>query len=132
VQGLYAPAVTIFIRLFITYPRRSGLPRAEVSIPELIRIHASSSGQFEIRPDWRLVESPRKTLHIEGMKKSTNAPVMTARELKDGSGWYVLFEWPNGRTRQMDGFQSEMEAETWIQEESEVWLAKSHPENRDA
>jgi hypothetical protein len=45
------------------------------------------------------VESPRETLHIEGMKKSTNAPVMTARELKDGSGWYVLFEWPNGRTR---------------------------------
>jgi hypothetical protein len=78
------------------------------------------------------VESPRETLHIEGMKKSTNAPVMTARELKDGSGWYVLFEWPNGRTRQMDGFQSEMEAETWIQEESKVWLEKSHPESRDA
>jgi hypothetical protein len=77
------------------------------------------------------VESPRETLHIEDMEKSTNVPVMTARELKDGAGWCVLFEWPNGRTRQMDGFRTELDAQTWIQEESEVWLKKSHPEKRD-
>jgi hypothetical protein len=77
------------------------------------------------------MERPRRTCHINGMKKSTNTPIMKARELKDGSGWYVLFEWPNGRTRQMDGFRSELEAETWIQEESEVWLKRSHPESHD-
>ena len=78
------------------------------------------------------MESQRETLHIEDMEKSTNVPVMKARELKDGSGWYVLFEWPNGRTRQMDGFRTELEAETWIQEESEVWLKKNPHGSRDA
>ena len=57
--------------------------------------------------------------------------MMTPRELKDRSSWYVLLEWPNGRSRQIDGFRSEAEAETWIKEESEIWLKKSDPEHRD-
>jgi hypothetical protein len=65
------------------------------------------------------------------MKKVINFPIMTARSLEGGSAWYVLLEWPNGRVRQVDGFQSELEAESWIKEESEIWLRKHASEHPD-
>jgi len=41
------------------------------------------------------------------IKAST--PTMTPRALKDGSAWYIELTWPDGRTEQIDGFQSEAE-----------------------
>ena len=57
------------------------------------------------------------------------APQFTPKPLKDGSGWYVLASWPNGREEQIDGFVTEAEAQTWIRDESAAWLAApEHPD----
>jgi hypothetical protein len=47
---------------------------------------------------------------------------MTPLPLKDGSGWYILLAWPDGREEQMDDFASEEEAQAWIDDESAAWL----------
>jgi hypothetical protein len=38
------------------------------------------------------------------------------------SGWYVLLTWQSGRREEIIGFSSKLDAETWIAEDSSVWL----------
>jgi len=54
------------------------------------------------------------------IKAST--PTMTPRALKDGSAWYIELTWPDGRTEQIDGFQSEAEISDWISRKFAAWL----------
>jgi hypothetical protein len=49
-------------------------------------------------------------------------PDMQPRELKDGSGWYVLVQWGNRPSQQVGGFQLEEEALQWIKLDSADWI----------
>jgi hypothetical protein len=51
-------------------------------------------------------------------------PTLKARELKDGSSWYIVLTWPNGQTENIDGFGSESELNEWITTKYRGWLAK--------
>lgn len=57
------------------------------------------------------------------MTNEALAPVFTARGYKTSLGWYVLVEWPDGRTFSVDGFEGELEALQWIEHDSADWLA---------
>jgi hypothetical protein len=59
------------------------------------------------------------------MIKPEKKPEMRPRELKDGSGWYVLVIWGNMPSEQVGGFPSEEEAQQWIDHYSASWL-KEH------
>jgi len=56
------------------------------------------------------------------MMKPEKKPEMRPRELKDGSGWYVLVSWGSMPSEQVGGFPSEEEAQTWIDQYSANWL----------
>jgi hypothetical protein len=56
------------------------------------------------------------------MDKTQKKPEMRPRELKDGSGWYVLVQWADRPSQQVGEFQSEEEAQQWIIENSADWL----------
>jgi hypothetical protein len=56
------------------------------------------------------------------MNKPDKIPEMRPRELKDGSGWYVLVKWTNRPSEQIGGFRSEEEAQAWITESSAGWF----------
>ena len=49
-------------------------------------------------------------------------PTMMPRALKDGSAWYIELTWPDGRTEQIDGFQSEAEISDWVSRKFAAWL----------
>jgi len=51
-------------------------------------------------------------------------PEMRPRQLKDGSGWYVLVLWGVLPSEQVGGFASEEEARKWIDQDSARWLSK--------
>lgn len=44
--------------------------------------------------------------------------------MTQGTDWYVLVTWPNGRQKQIDRFESEAAALAWIANESKAWLAR--------
>ena len=52
------------------------------------------------------------------------SPTLQARELKDGSAWYIVLTWPNGLTESIDGFSSETEINEWMTTKYRGWLAK--------
>lgn len=56
------------------------------------------------------------------MTTTRNKPDMQARELKDGSGWYVLVQWGDRPSEQVGGFPSEDEARQWIESSAPSWL----------
>jgi hypothetical protein len=56
------------------------------------------------------------------MMKPPKMPDMRSRELRDGSGWYVLVEWGNRPSEQVGGFPSEAEAQQWIDQDSARWF----------
>jgi hypothetical protein len=47
---------------------------------------------------------------------------MSPRELRDGTGWFVLVNWGNWPAEQVGGFPSEEEAQKWIEVESSNWF----------
>ncbi len=53
-------------------------------------------------------------------------PTFTARAYKDGSGYLVEAEWPDGVIQLVDDFGSESEAMEWITDKSDDWVRK-HP-----
>jgi len=52
-----------------------------------------------------------------------SSPALQARELKDGSAWYIVLTWPNGQT-DIDGFSSESGFNEWITTKYRGWLTK--------
>jgi hypothetical protein len=56
------------------------------------------------------------------MIKPHQAPSFRPRELKAGTGWYVLVTWPNGEAEHVSGFSSALEAKDWIKTQSKSWL----------
>ncbi len=56
------------------------------------------------------------------MNMPEKKPEMHPRELKDGSGWYVLVQWGIRPSEQVGGFPSEGEAQQWIDKESTGWF----------
>jgi hypothetical protein len=56
------------------------------------------------------------------MIKPHQEPSFRPRELKAGSGWYVLVTWPNGDAEHVNGFTSDLEAKGWISTQSRSWL----------
>jgi hypothetical protein len=54
--------------------------------------------------------------------KPAMKPEMRPRELRDGSGWYVLVHWGDWPSEQVGGFPSEDEAQKWIDQGSSGWL----------
>ena len=54
---------------------------------------------------------------------ASHNPTFTALPSKEGSEWYVLVSWHDGRVPQhVSGFQSEDDARAWIAKESPEWL----------
>ena len=70
-------------------------------------LHCAAIGAW-----WRMIKA----------SKSTISPTMAPRALKDGSAWYIELTWSDGRTEQIDGFQSEAEIGDWIARKSAAWL----------
>jgi hypothetical protein len=56
------------------------------------------------------------------MREPAKKPEMSPRELRDGSGWYVLVHWGNRPSEQVGGFPSQDEAQKWIDQSSAGWL----------
>jgi len=56
------------------------------------------------------------------MMKPTKKPEMSPRELRNGTGWFVLVNWGNWPSEQVGGFPSEEEAQEWIDQESTKWF----------
>ncbi len=54
----------------------------------------------------------------------TSDPTFQAVAMTQGTDWYVLVTWPNGRQKQIDRFESEAAALAWIANESKAWLAR--------
>jgi hypothetical protein len=55
------------------------------------------------------------------MKQPIMKPHMEPRELKDGTGWFVLVIWGDRPSQQMGGFESEAEAQQWIDQDADGW-----------
>jgi hypothetical protein len=51
-------------------------------------------------------------------------PTFKPRPYKDGSGYLVEAEWPDGVIQLVDDFGSESEALEWIAEKSDDWARK--------
>lgn len=79
-----------------------------------------------------LLESDGRSCHIGKMNKRKQKPEMQPRELKDGSGWYVLVKWGDLPSEQVGGFQSENEARQWIIENSSEWFRAQMESSRFA
>jgi hypothetical protein len=58
-------------------------------------------------------------------------PLLTPRMLKDRPGWYVLLVWPNGREQHITNFDTEAEAQAWIDNNSAAWLSKANSRTHD-
>lgn len=56
------------------------------------------------------------------MPAASATPQMQPRELRDGSGWYVLVTWGDWPSEQVGGFLTEEETEAWIKHSAEGWL----------
>ena len=56
------------------------------------------------------------------MKPPNKQPKIEARELRDGSGWYVLVTWGDRPAEQVGGFPSEAEAQRWIAHSAKSWI----------
>lgn len=61
---------------------------------------------------------------VPAMMTPPKKPEMRPRELKDGSGWYVLVLWGVLPSEQVGGFPSEDEAQQWIDRDADHWLRK--------
>ena len=95
--------------IFVTRDRRRAEARHRPDESMLTDIRANwLDGQ-----DWERGEMTNEDLN----------PVFTARGYKGTLGWYVLVEWPEGRTLSVDGFAGELEALEWIEHDSAAWLA---------
>lgn len=51
-------------------------------------------------------------------------PTFKRKEFKDGRGWYVEAEWPDGLLQHVDDFGSDTEAKEWVTHKSAEWLKK--------
>lgn len=60
---------------------------------------------------------------VDPRHRVTFSPV----EMMIGRGWYILVRLPSGRDQQLGGFNTEAEAQDWIQRKSADWL--KHFEN---
>jgi hypothetical protein len=58
------------------------------------------------------------------MTNSVDAVTFEPRELKDGSGWYVLVTYPDGPPEHIPDFASEVEARDWIASNAQDWLKR--------
>ena len=67
----------------------------------------------------------RPRAHSTAMAKDPK-PTFKPRPYKDGSGYLVEAEWPDGVIQLVDDFGSESEALEWIAEKSDDWVRK-HP-----
>src|SRR5262245_33534860 len=56
-------------------------------------------------------------------------PTFKPKPFKDGSGWSVEVERPDGSIEYVDQFGSDSEALEWITNKSEKWLQK-HPKSK--
>ena len=56
----------------------------------------------------------------EGMIDNT-PPVLQIRH-SDGQDWFVAATWPDGRSEEIAGFKSELEANEWIANKFQAWL----------
>jgi hypothetical protein len=50
-------------------------------------------------------------------------PILTAHPIKGSPGWFVKIAFPDGRERRISRFVTETEAQAWIENESDDWLA---------
>ena len=55
------------------------------------------------------------------MAKIARRPIFSVI-LRDGEGWAVEAEWPDGTLEQIDTFKAHFEALNWVNNRSEVWL----------
>jgi hypothetical protein len=53
-------------------------------------------------------------------------------ELIDGAGWGVLVTFPDGHTRNIHGFRSEVAARDWIERHAGDWLGRLRSERGKA
>lgn len=53
----------------------------------------------------------------------TGQPILTPRPIKGSPGWFVQIRFADGREKRISRFMTEEEAQAWIDNESDDWLA---------
>jgi hypothetical protein len=53
----------------------------------------------------------------------TRELTLTAQPIKGSPGWFVQILFPDGREKRISSFLTEAEAQAWIANESDDWLA---------
>jgi hypothetical protein len=64
------------------------------------------------------------------MAPTISRPTLIPRELQDGSEWYVLVTWPDGRSEHVGEFASEPDAKIWIITKSAAWIRRAEDSRR--
>jgi hypothetical protein len=76
-------------------------------------------------PDRATATSGRILEHICNMAQTDSKPHLTAREYKDGSGWYVEATVDGETAKNVGDFASDSEAKDWIVRKSTAYF-KAH------
>jgi len=53
----------------------------------------------------------------------TSSPILTPQPIKGSPGWFVQIRFPDGREKRISRFLTQAEAQAWIDNESDDWLA---------
>ena len=73
-----------------------------------------------------LLAAPIQRAHKEAMTTNPTRPMFKPVPVKDGRGWRVEVQWPDGTTQHVDDFQRDYDACDFISHRSLAWLLK-HP-----
>jgi hypothetical protein len=63
-------------------------------------------------------------------KRQTD-PTLEPRKAENGTGYYIVVTWSDGRTEQLSGFKDETAALDWIRLGSRAWIARRKKKRRD-
>jgi hypothetical protein len=100
----------------VSFDYRTSVLNLDVMPGEALWMAAGSAVALALR---------RPRAHSTAMAKDPK-PTFKPRPYKDGSGYLVEAEWPDGVIQLVDDFGSESEALEWIAEKSDDWVRK-HP-----
>ena len=100
----------------VSFDYRTSVLNLDVMPGEALWMAAGSAVALALR---------RPRAHSTAMAKDPK-PTFKPRPYKDGSGYLVEAEWPEGVIQLVDDFGSESEALEWIAEKSDDWVRK-HP-----
>jgi hypothetical protein len=77
--------------------------------------------KLRARPNVNVIAMSLRPM-VGAMSKPAKAPRFEPRQLKDGSGWYVLVSWGDRPSEQTGSFATKVQAEEWVDETRDLWI----------